>query len=528
MANAHALGIIHRDIKPSNMMITETGTLKMMDFGIARILGGEHITRSGYLVGTVKYMSPEQVRGEEVDGRSDLYSLGIVLFEMLTGRVPFRAQSDYEILKAHAELPPDLLREHVTNVPQELETTVMRALAKPPEERYQSAREFQNALEHSLDFDRTLLKGQPGVITQPLSTPSEVSRQLLSGMGESRPMPIDTGSISKAPVSEGYTGPSKKSSAVDISLPPPAPGQPTRRLGWVWIGAGLVLILVAVAGGIGLWQKQSTQVSALTATNLSDDLQTRQWLELAHRAFVEGRLSSPPGDNAVDLAGQVLQRSPGHIEALRILVFVANRHIELAGAALARQQPEDAERNLASSRQLIARFGLTGVDGAALDLLSQRIAAVTASSNPSNADARAQTKEPDARNAGRSKPLRSEGKRLREPKNPRRADPLAGRDLRERSSMDTESTTGGLRGAEKTDSSSVRAQQRIQEERLAEEKFVEERGQREARNARERLRIVGQGDVALKQWEAQKRQEEQQAERQYQEEKARRDAKWQD
>ncbi len=143
---AHRMGIMHRDIKPANIMLTETFDVKVMDFGIARVLGAARMTREGRMVGTLEYVSPERVRGKETDIRSDIYSLGVVLYEMLSGRLPFESPSDYELMKGHMENAPPPMASLGRQVPPVIESLMMRALAKSPDARYQSCAEFAATL----------------------------------------------------------------------------------------------------------------------------------------------------------------------------------------------------------------------------------------------------------------------------------------------------------------------------------------------------------------------------------------------
>jgi eukaryotic-like serine/threonine-protein kinase len=144
---AHARGLIHRDIKPGNVMLTPDGKVKVMDFGIARATTSETITQTAAVIGTAQYISPEQAQGQAVDFRSDLYSLGCCLYEMLTGTVPFTGASPVAIAYRHVREDPTPPRMLNPDVPAPLEAICLKAMAKLPDNRYQTAAEFRDDLE---------------------------------------------------------------------------------------------------------------------------------------------------------------------------------------------------------------------------------------------------------------------------------------------------------------------------------------------------------------------------------------------
>jgi tetratricopeptide (TPR) repeat protein/TolB-like protein/tRNA A-37 threonylcarbamoyl transferase component Bud32 len=147
LAEAHGHGVIHRDLKPSNIMIDRNGNVRIMDFGIARSIKAKGITGAGVMIGTPEYMSPEQVEGKEVDQRADIYSLGIILYEMLTGRVPFEGDTPFTVgVKHKSEIPKDP-KEVNANIPDDLSSLTLRCLEKEKEKRYQSAEELRTELE---------------------------------------------------------------------------------------------------------------------------------------------------------------------------------------------------------------------------------------------------------------------------------------------------------------------------------------------------------------------------------------------
>ena len=143
---AHRRGVLHRDIKPENIVIDREGTVKVMDFGIAHALGAARMTRERVVIGTLEYMSPERVLNREMDERSDLYSVGILLFETICGRLPFVGESEYELLRNQVEAPPPPVSQFVAGVPEFVEAALRRAMEKDPRNRYASCVEMAAAL----------------------------------------------------------------------------------------------------------------------------------------------------------------------------------------------------------------------------------------------------------------------------------------------------------------------------------------------------------------------------------------------
>jgi len=146
LAEAHRLGVVHRDLKPQNIMIDKDGNARIMDFGIARSLKTKGITATGVMIGTPEYMSPEQVEGKDVDQRSDIYSLGVILYEMVTGRVPFEGDTPFTIGMKHKGEEPKDPKELNTQLPEDLNLIILRCLEKDREKRYQSAGEVRAEL----------------------------------------------------------------------------------------------------------------------------------------------------------------------------------------------------------------------------------------------------------------------------------------------------------------------------------------------------------------------------------------------
>jgi len=219
LSYAHGRGIVHRDIKPANMMLTRAGLVKLMDFGIARAAGDNKLTQTGSTLGSIYYMSPEQVQGQNLDARSDLYSLGVSLYELLTGLHPFEGDTGFTIMKGHIEgtfVPPRQVNAAISPA---LNDIVIRAMAKNPDERFQTADHFKGALDDVRQLLQTSAAPMAAVgLAGEKTTPSRAA----IGTPAARPAAASVPPPQLSP-DEVPTAPTMAVRAQTQAAPPPAP-----------------------------------------------------------------------------------------------------------------------------------------------------------------------------------------------------------------------------------------------------------------------------------------------------------------
>jgi len=246
---AHGQGVIHRDIKPANMMLTPQGVVKLMDFGIARSDADHSLTMTGTTLGSLAYMSPEQVRGTGVDKRSDIYSVGVSLYEMVTGQRPFQSDSDFSVMSAHLQQSPKPPIEVVAGLPAQLNELILMAMAKDPGERFQSAEAFKAAV-------GGLIAGLGDASQQPTATriPPAVP---------ATPSPSEMPTVSTLRVDSPVPSQAQVPPVADYSVKPSS----SRGL-YMALGA-LVVLAVLVAAGLYLPRRNraSAQAEAPTQSN---------------------------------------------------------------------------------------------------------------------------------------------------------------------------------------------------------------------------------------------------------------------
>jgi beta-lactam-binding protein with PASTA domain/tRNA A-37 threonylcarbamoyl transferase component Bud32 len=234
---AHRKGIVHRDIKPHNVLVDTDGRLKVTDFGIARA-GASQMTEAGSIIGTAQYLSPEQARGAPVDQRSDLYSVGVVLCEMLTGSVPFTGDTPVEIAMKHLSAVPKPPSASRPDVPDDLDLVTVRALAKDPRERFQTAEEMDSELGRVL----------AGLSVTDATT--DAATAVLAGAGISDAAP--TAVVRRTP-----PPPYTRTGGYYYDEPPP----PARRSVWPWLLA-LGLVIAAAVAGLYAYERIQDELNA--------------------------------------------------------------------------------------------------------------------------------------------------------------------------------------------------------------------------------------------------------------------------
>jgi len=227
LAYAHARGVIHRDIKPANLMLAADGHIKLMDFGIARVQADKRLTQTGSTVGSLFYMSPEQIKGSDPDGRSDLYSLGITMYEMVTGRRPFGGDSDFQIMSAHLQQAPMAPIEVIPGIPAGLSDIILMAIEKDPAARFQTAEAFRGALGHAF----------PAAVS-PTRTMTPVA------------VPVPVAGALPPPLPLSPTAPLTAASASPAASPWVVPAEAPRSRRGLYMALGSIVTLAVLIGAV--------------------------------------------------------------------------------------------------------------------------------------------------------------------------------------------------------------------------------------------------------------------------------------
>ena len=252
LSYAHKQNIIHRDIKPANMMLTADGTVKLMDFGIARSASDRSLTMTGTTLGSLNYMPPEQVKGDPADNRSDLYSLGVSLYELVTGQLPFQADSNYAIMAAHLQeepRPPIVLR---PGIPQPLNQIILMALAKDPNQRFQSADAFRGALKSVATPGEATLEVSPRTFVPSAAAGSgatQLFQQTPAAQAKTTPLPspmFQAQTPTPQPTQRLAASPEIAEAAPP--MPPPAHTSSGHRGLYIALGAFIVVAVLFAAG----------------------------------------------------------------------------------------------------------------------------------------------------------------------------------------------------------------------------------------------------------------------------------------
>ncbi|WP_460721239.1 Stk1 family PASTA domain-containing Ser/Thr kinase [Microbacterium aureliae] len=278
---SHRAGVVHRDIKPGNVMVTPAGQVKVMDFGIARAVSDSSSTvaETTAILGTAAYFSPEQAKGEPVDARADLYSTGVVLYELLAGRPPFRGESPVAVAYQHVSEAPLAPSEVDETVPRAMDAVALRAMAKDPFQRYQNAASFREALDAAIDGKQPT-KRQLGALTSELYGPN--------------------------PRQAAETARSLRQLSADTTMKRTQPGPP---VAWIWTGVALLAVLLVsmLFWVISIQPRAEVPSIARIVPDVSGMTYERATTELGDEDLVAFRIDEANTDVA---AGNVIRTDP--------------------------------------------------------------------------------------------------------------------------------------------------------------------------------------------------------------------------
>ncbi|WP_026459678.1 Stk1 family PASTA domain-containing Ser/Thr kinase [Schaalia suimastitidis] len=284
---SHSKDLVHRDIKPGNIMLTTQGKVKVMDFGIARALTDSQstMTQTNAVVGTAQYLSPEQARGEQVDPRSDLYSTGVVLFELLTGQPPFKGDSAVAVAYQHVQQIPPTPSSIASDVPEPLDRIVLKAMAKNPADRYPTASSMK------ADLIRLTSGAQVNAPAAAVWTAASAGAAATTV----------TEAISAPPMPAATMTRLADGTQVMASVPPPADNESTRKkVPWGWIGAALVVAALVIFGIYALLNNNTTQTETKPVPDVTNMTQEAAKAAIESAGFVWKLGESEPSDTIAE------------------------------------------------------------------------------------------------------------------------------------------------------------------------------------------------------------------------------------
>ncbi|HEX9311825.1 MAG TPA: protein kinase [Actinomycetota bacterium] len=341
LSAAHEEGLVHRDVKPANVMVTPSGAIKVMDFGIARA-ATDTLTRTGRMLGTAAYLSPEQARGRPADARSDLYSLGCVLYEMLTGKPPFGGESPVAVASRHVSEDPEPPTGLNPEIPAALESVVLKALAKDPAARYQSARAMGGNLAGIVQGGLHAAAAGRDPATEPIPHGGE-------------PTPVLPAPTPTAVLGEGGDDTPR----------------PSRRYGPVLAGAAilavvaLVLFLVFRAGGSPTGEPPTSRPPTATTTTSSPTPPTvaqalADLTEVVTAGEQQGEVDKGAGDDILHRAQDVVRASQdGHDDDAAKKLSDLDRKVDELAQKGKIASPERADAIRAAIARLAAALGVS-------------------------------------------------------------------------------------------------------------------------------------------------------------------------